>query len=184
MFYLQVRRLWHCHTSLKIAENLTVDKLDSLITCEIPDPDEDPELYMLVAMFMVHGPCGQLNPSCSCMVPNRDKKLACRFNYPKLFCEKTVLVEHRYPVYRRPNDGRTIKKGNFTYTSQWIVPYNPFLLKKYRCHINMEYIASLGSLKYQLGYTHKGQDLTTVSLKSSEKEGEPKNEIQEWLNAR
>ena len=87
----------------------------------------------------------------------------------------------RYPVYRRPNNGRTIKKGNFTYTSQWVVPYNPYLLLKYGCHINVEYTGSLGTVKYMLGYIHKGQDLTTVSLQTG---GEIRNEIQEWLNAR
>jgi hypothetical protein len=167
-----------------VAENISVELLDTLITCEIPDPDVDPELYNLVAMFMVHGPCGCLNPSSPCMVDNKDKKSACRFNYPKAFSEKTVLVESSYPVYRRPNDGRVIKKGNFSFTSQWIVPYNPFLLRKYRCHINTEFTKTLGTVKYQLGYTHKGQDLTTVSMQTSGKEGEPRNEIQSWLNAR
>ena len=183
-FEQQMRRLWHAHISLKVAENISVDMLDCLITCEIPDPEEDPELYNLVAMFMVHGPCGSFNKSCPCMVENKDKKLACRFGYPKPFNEQTYFVNHGYPVYRRPDDGRTIKKGNFTYTSQWIVPYNPRLLKKYRCHINTEFTGSLGTVKYQLGYTHKGQDLATVSLQGVGKEGEPVNEIQKHLNAR
>ena len=44
----------------------------------------------------------------------------------------------------------------------------------------MEYTGSLGTVKYMLGYIHKGQDLTTITLQS---EG-PRNEVQEWLNAR
>ena len=59
-----MRRLWHAHISLKVAENISVYMIDCLITCEIPDPEEDPELYNLVAMFMVHGPCGSFNKSC------------------------------------------------------------------------------------------------------------------------
>ena len=180
----QVRRLWHCHISLKVAENISVDILDTLVTCVIPDREEDPELYDLVSKFMVHGPCGALNPSSPCMVTNKDKKLACRFNYPKPYSERTVLMEHSYPVYRRPKDGRVIKKGNFTYTSQWTVPYNPYLLKKFCSHINVEYTGTLGTIKYQLGYTHKGQDLTTVSLQTASNKEEPRNEIQEWINAR
>ena len=89
----QVRRLWHCHTSLKVAENISVEVLDTLVTCEIPDPEVDPVLYDLVAKFMVHGPCGSYNPSCSCMVLNKSNKLACRFNYPKPYSDKTVLIE-------------------------------------------------------------------------------------------
>ena len=114
----QLRRLWHCHLSLKVAENIDIELLDSLITCEIPDAETEPELYDLV--------------------------------------KKTFLSENSYPVYRRPNDGKTIKKGNFTYTSQNAVPYNPYLLKKFKCHINVEFTGSLGTVKYQLGYTHKG----------------------------
>ena len=143
----QVRRLWHCHMSLKVAEKIDLEMLDSLITCEIPDPEEDRELYDLVAKFMVHGPCGSLNKESPCMNDNKDKKLACRFNYPKPYNENTYLLANSYPVYRRPNDGRTIKKGNFSYTSQWIVPYNPYLLKKFKCHINLEFTASLGTVK-------------------------------------
>ena len=92
----QVRRLWHCHINLKVSENISVELLDSLVTCEIPDPDVDPELYALVAKFMVHGPCGHLNPTSPCMVPNKDNKLVCRFQYPKPYSEQTVLMEHRY----------------------------------------------------------------------------------------
>ena len=180
----QLRRLWHCHLSLKVAENIDIELLDSLITCEIPDAETEPELYDLVKNFMVHGPCGSLNKNSPCMVENKDKKLACRANYPKPFNEKTFLSENSYPVYRRPNDGKTIKKGNFTYTSQNVVPYNPYLLKKFKCHINVEFTGSLGTVKYQLGYTHKGMDMTTVSLQSSDKEGEPINEIQKFINAR
>ena len=161
-----------------------MELLDSLITCEIPDEEKEPELYELVKNFMVHGPCGRLNKDSPCMVENKDKKKVCRANYPKPFNEKTFLSENSYPVYRRPNDGKTIKKGNFTYTSQNVVPYNPYLLKKYKCHINVEFTGSLGTVKYQLGYTHKGMDMTTVSLQSSDKEGEPVNEIQRFINAR
>ena len=91
----QARRLWHCHNSLKVSENISVELLDKLVTCEIPDIEADPELYNLVAKFMVHGPCGHLNPSSPCMVVNKDKKIACCFQYPKPYCENTILIVHR-----------------------------------------------------------------------------------------
>ena len=43
--------------SLLVSEKITIEMLDSLITCEIANPEEDKEVYGLVAMFMVHGPC-------------------------------------------------------------------------------------------------------------------------------
>ena len=36
-----------------------------------------------------------------------------------------------------------------------VVPYNAFLLKKYACHINVEYCASIQSMKYIFDYIHK-----------------------------
>jgi hypothetical protein len=40
----------------------TPEKVDSMISAEFPDQDEDPELYGLVKKYMVYGPCGVLNP--------------------------------------------------------------------------------------------------------------------------
>lgn len=46
-----------------------------------------------------------------------------------------------------------------------VVPYNPFLLKKYKCHINVEYCASIGSVKYIYDYMHKGGDRARCKVK-------------------
>jgi hypothetical protein len=41
--------------------------IDSFVSAEIPDPNEDPLGYILVSEFMMHGPCGDLNDKCVCM---------------------------------------------------------------------------------------------------------------------
>ena len=41
--------------------------IDSFISAEIPDPVEDPLGYVLVAEFMMHGPCRRSHPKCPCM---------------------------------------------------------------------------------------------------------------------
>ena len=40
--------------------------------------------------------------------------------------------------------------------NQWIVPYNPVLLLKYQCHLNVEYCASIKGVKYLYKYVFKG----------------------------
>ena len=44
----------------------------------------------------MHGPCGVLNKNCGCMVDG-----ACRFKYPRHFCEATQQGKDTYPIYRR-----------------------------------------------------------------------------------
>ncbi|XP_035843997.1 uncharacterized protein LOC110931558 [Helianthus annuus] len=52
---------------------LSVDQLDPIISAEIPDIAEDPELYKLVADYMIHGPCGAFNMNYPCMIDRPDR---------------------------------------------------------------------------------------------------------------
>jgi len=38
------------------------DKIDKIVSAEIPDPALDPELHQIMVSNMVHGPCGSINP--------------------------------------------------------------------------------------------------------------------------
>ena len=53
-----------------------------------------------------------------------------------------------------------------------VVPYNNFLLMKYKCHINIEYCASIQSIKYIFDYIHKGGDRACCKIKKTEKKEE------------
>ena len=44
------------------------------------------------------------------------------------------------------------------YTNQNVVPYNPYLLLTYECHINVEIVTSMAVIKYMLNYMFKGND--------------------------
>ena len=46
-----------------------------------------------------------------------------------------------------------------------VVPYNKFLLEKYKCHINVEYCASIQSIKYIFDYIYKGSDRAFCKIK-------------------
>ncbi len=39
----------------------------------------------------------------------------------------------------------------------WVVPYNPYLLLKYRTHINVEIVTNANLVKYLCKYVFKGQ---------------------------
>nr|XP_043633322.1 uncharacterized protein LOC122604498 [Erigeron canadensis] len=93
----QKRGLPHAHLCLFLKAGHkfpTVTDIDHVISAEIPDKEEDPELYELVKQFMMHGPCGADNPSCPCMVQRK-----CSKNFPKDFHEESSVDSSGYLVY-------------------------------------------------------------------------------------
>ena len=63
-----------------------------------------------------------------------------------------------------------------------VVPYNPYLLTKYKCHLNCEVTVSLKSVTYIHKYIRKGSDKATVQISGAEQQ--QRNEIKEFLDAR
>jgi hypothetical protein len=98
-------------------------------------------------------PCGVLNKKCACMVDGE-----CRFQYPRQFCEATQQGNDSYPTYRRRDDGCRVKIRRAELNNWWVVPYNPGLLMKYNCHINVEACSSIKAVKYLFKYIYKGHD--------------------------
>ena len=108
----------------------------------------------------------------------------CSKRFPKRFSPVTVVHEDGYPEYRRRDDGRSISVpllGRAGETvdldNRWIVPYNPYLSRKYRAHINVEVCASVRAVKYIHKYIYKGNDRTTVELGQND-------EITQYLHGR
>ncbi|XP_022019618.1 uncharacterized protein LOC110919663 [Helianthus annuus] len=181
----QKRGLPHAHICLfmKADHKLpTVEHIDPFISAEIPDKNEDPELYSLVSDFMMHGPCGHANKKCPCMVGNR-----CSKNFPKKFLESTSIDSDGFPVYRRRDSGHMVVKKGVTLDNRSVVPYNKKLLKRYQAHINVEWCNQAGSIKYLFKYINKGPDRATVAVFDSDRgpdEEIPKDEIKEYYEAR
>ncbi|XP_074266504.1 uncharacterized protein LOC141589779 [Silene latifolia] len=42
--------------------------------------------------------------------------------------------------------------------NRWVVPYNPYLLAKYDCHLNVEICSTFKAVKYMYKYVYKGHD--------------------------
>ena len=118
----------------------TPEDVDSLISAEFPDPDEEPELFELVSKLMVHTPCGNdhNNPNAKCLVNGK-----CSKSFPKNFRDQTTINEDAYANLRRRDTGKTYKVRGKDVDNCWVVAYCAFLIWKYCCHINVECIASI-----------------------------------------
>nr|AAL58156.1 hypothetical protein [Oryza sativa Japonica Group]AAP53342.1 hypothetical protein LOC_Os10g22130 [Oryza sativa Japonica Group] len=174
----QKRGLPHEHILLimKSGSKLTTpDEYDKVICTEIADKVKYPELHRLVIKHMLHRPCGALNMNCACMVDG-----VCPFDFPRQFNQATQQGKDSYHLYRRRNDGWCVKIRGAVLDNRWVIPYNPGLLMRYNCHINVEACASIKSVKYLYKYVYKGHDGASFSVDPS---GEI-NEIQQYRNAK
>ncbi|XP_075188624.1 uncharacterized protein LOC142288848 [Anomaloglossus baeobatrachus] len=157
----QKRGLPHAHILLILDTNSkihTEEDIDNIVWAEIPNQQQYPELYDIVVSHMVHGPCGVLNPASPCMQNGK-----CTKKFPKDLKQHTVKDLDGYPSYRR-QDIENIVHKNKHINNSWIVPYNPYLLKRYNCHINVEICGSIKSVKYLFKYIYKGHDKANVEI--------------------
>jgi hypothetical protein len=176
----QKRGLPHAHLLLILAEASKLrdsHDIDRLISAEIPDPQVDAALFDVVKSCMVHGPCGVLKPGAVCM---QDGK--CSKEFPKLFCEQTIVTDSGYPSYRRPDNGSILNVAGHELDNRWIVPYNPELSKKFCAHINLEACMSIKSVKYLFKYVYKGHDCANIEI--VQQDPTTHDEISDFLDAR
>ncbi|ONM24697.1 hypothetical protein ZEAMMB73_Zm00001d006675 [Zea mays] len=155
------------------------EQYDLLISAEIPDK-KYPELRKMVIKHMMHGPCGSLNPICPCT----KGRASCKNHYPRPFCYATLQGKDSYPVYRRRDDGRKEKVRGFELDNRWVVPYNPYLLWLFNCHINVEACGSIKVVKYMFKYIYKGHDRASVVMRDASKADDDVDEIKQYRDAR
>lgn len=118
---------------------------------------------------MLHSPCGSQRPNASCMVKdNNTGKSHCSKSYPKAFSSNTLLDDDSYPTYRRREGGFTWTKKvdgiDYTFTNRDVVPYNPYLLERYKCHVNVKVCTSITAVKYLYKYIYKGSDRALTGI--------------------
>ncbi|KAL5581039.1 hypothetical protein UlMin_013481 [Ulmus minor] len=119
---------------------------------------------------MMHGPCGNLNPNNVCMEKNR----ICRSHYPKTYINETCYGENSYPKYKRRH----------YLDNRWVVPYNPYLLAKFDCHINVEVCSTIKAVKYLYKYVYKGHDRISFSVNPNDDGVVDIDEIQRFQSSR
>ena len=166
----QKRGLPHMHLLLIMhpdAKPRDSEALDEIISAELPSEQHEPELFRVVTKMMLHGPCGPRYPKAPCMEGDGPDRV-CSKNFPKEFRDTTILENERMPIYRRRDNGREVRKGNFVYDNRWVVPYNKWLSRKYGCHVNVEYVSTHGAVKYMFKYVFKGSDRITASVQRDE----------------
>nr|XP_042913501.1 uncharacterized protein LOC122273506 [Parasteatoda tepidariorum] len=142
----QKRGLPHMHllVIMSPADKIhSADQLDDLISAEIPE--DDPELKELISKWMIHNPCGDMNPSAPCMVSKHGRD-QCRWGFPMEHQDMTSLVDdekpryrrrynplldpmnpefsHEQAIYRKDCNGQRVTTDN-----RHVVPYNAYLLK-------------------------------------------------------
>jgi hypothetical protein len=176
----QKRGLPHAHILLWLCNKIRADEIDLVISAELPNEREDPELFKIIKKNMIHGPCGSINRNSPCM-----NEKGCSKKFPRKFVNETQTDDDGYPLYKRrssENGGNsTFIKVNNNMTSidnRWVVPYSPVLSKMFDAHINVESCQSVKSIRYIYKYINKGSDHGIVSVKDS------KNEIKLYQTGR
>jgi hypothetical protein len=187
----QKRGLPHAHLLifLQTADKpQSIEDIDKFVRAEIPEfnpaDGADNTLHEIVKQNMIHNPCGNSGPraSTACMSQG-----VCTRHFPKQFhpCTHIDSANGNYPLYQRrsPSQGgaSAIKNGQ-TIDNSWVVPYNPYLLLRFNCHINLEVCKSAKATKYLFKYIHKGHDRVVVSWQ--EDSDQPRNEIHEYQDMR
>ena len=89
-------------------------------------------------------------------------------HYPKEFCSSTTQGKNSYPVYKRRYDNEQLKVRCAYLDNQWVIPYNPYLLAKFDCHMNVEIYSTIKAVKYLYKYIYKGYDRVTSHIVGDE----------------
>ncbi|CAN1842067.1 hypothetical protein LINPERHAP1_LOCUS36728 [Linum perenne] len=159
----------------QLLEEITVKKIfGRTIAPEIPNRHLDPKCYEAVTKFMIHGPCGSLNPKSSFTVDGK-----CTKHFPKKFCSQTTIDADGFPRYRRKEDGVFVTANNITLDNRFVVPYNRYLLLRFQAHINLEFCNKSRSIKYLFKYINKPPYRASGAIVA-----EQDNEIKAFLDCR
>uniref|UniRef100_A0A0L8GN26 ATP-dependent DNA helicase n=1 Tax=Octopus bimaculoides TaxID=37653 RepID=A0A0L8GN26_OCTBM len=167
----------HAHILIWLATKINSNDVDAIISAEISNPVIDHELYDIVSMNMIHGPCGMgVDGHHACL-----QNGSCSKGFPKQFVDETRTNGDRYSLYRwrRPeNSGFTTTVKGSKVDNRWVVPYCPLLLKIFNAHINVEFCSSVKAIKYICKYINKGSDAAVFGLQSAS----GRDEVSEYLS--
>ncbi|XP_051167634.1 uncharacterized protein LOC127285579 [Leptopilina boulardi] len=154
----QKRGLPHIHMLVILKEKskiLTPESVDRFISAEIPDEKTNSTLHKIIMQNNIHGPCGDW-----CIVDGK-----CSKKFPKAFQNETTMGEDSYVLYRRRDVGKTYERPNgYIVDNRHVVPFSPVLSQIFNCHINVEIVSSINSVKYLYKYIYKGHDAASIII--------------------
>ncbi|MBW0559063.1 hypothetical protein O181_098778 [Austropuccinia psidii MF-1] len=117
----QKRGLPHAHIIMILAESnipKTVKDIDALVCAEIPNQEQENDLFSIVTKTMLNAPCEEgLHCWTNC---------GCKWGYPKPYAAETSISNDAYPVYRQ-RQGSLFKRGSHVYANQDFIPYNKYV---------------------------------------------------------
>ncbi|KAA6355890.1 MAG: putative ATP-dependent DNA helicase PIF1 [Streblomastix strix] len=164
----QKRGLPHAHILITFQQEdklNTTNKIDNIISAEIPSIEQDSELHNAVLKYIVRRECHE---GSECW-----ENSECKKGFPKQFCEFTQLADNGYTFYQWKDNSVEATEGKYQNNS-WVVLYNRILLLKYNAHINVEHYASLKSIKYIFKYVFKPSDRSRFQvISNSNEDGSP-----------
>ncbi|KAG6717889.1 hypothetical protein I3842_04G122900 [Carya illinoinensis] len=101
-----------------------------------------------------------------------------------------IILQRNWKLYApesfdeiRSDNGITVKLRGHNLDNRWVVPYNPYLLATFDCHINVEICSTIKAVKYLYKYVYKGHDHVAFNL-VSEQTNQQIDEIQQFQSAR
>ncbi|XP_062085411.1 uncharacterized protein LOC133791503 [Humulus lupulus] len=174
----QKRGLPHAHFLIILQRDwklYTPESFDEIVSTDIPDKNTNIHLHNAVVKHMMHGPCGFLNPSNVFMKRNG----CCKSNYPKKYAPNTNVESDCFPFYKRSDNGVNVRVRGKNLDNRSVVPYNPYLLATFDCHINVEIFSTIKAVKCLYKYIDKGHDHVAFNL-ISEQNNHQVDEIQEF----
>lgn len=151
-------------------------EIDKWVWTNLPDERiAGGKLREKVVKYMVHQKCGEFNPNAPCMTTDhKTNKNHCSKHYPQPFRDRfTTNSKTGRAEYRRLDnrDTATItqKNGDNKYVqteidNRYIVPYNPYLLMKYDCHICCDLVTAMAVVAYIYKYCYKGPDMAKARV--------------------
>jgi hypothetical protein len=155
-----------------------------MISAELPNSETNKLAHEIVAICMMHGPCGAAFPNAPCMEEGKCKK-----QYPRKFQSETVTDVNGYPIYRRRDMGHIALVHGIELDNRWVVPHNVYLSTKYDAHINVKVCNNIHAVKYLFKYVYKGHDRATIEISrhsdnATEGNVVETNEIKKYLDCR
>ena len=103
----------------------TPEDVDSLLSAEFPDENEEPELFELVKTLMVHTPCGpeHHNADAQCQVNGK-----CSKSFPKSFHDQITVNDDSYANLWRCDTGKTFEVQGHQVNNLWVVAHCCYLI--------------------------------------------------------